>query len=135
MVSVESAVEAMIRRGKIAKDLIALERPELADLFLTYQNEAVAARKLRESSLIELDSGAEILEVGGGVLALAIQLASEGFKVTTVEPVGEGFSGISFMMTIFLEITETQSTPPLLQHLMTQRRYSLEYRWCEYRDS
>lgn len=104
MVSLESSKEAMTRRGKIAERMIALERPELIDLFLTYQNEAMAARKFLESSLLELDSGAEILEVGGGILALAIQLASEGFKVTSVEPVGEGFTGISFIMNIYSEI-------------------------------
>jgi len=104
MVSLQSAEESMTRRGRIAESLIASERPELMDLFLTYQNEAIAARKFLDSSLIELDSGAEVLEVGGGILALAIQLASEGFKVTTVEPVGEGFSGISFIMKIFSNI-------------------------------
>jgi len=67
MVSLESAEESMNRRGKIAESLIASERPELIDLFLTYQNEAIAARKFLESSLIELDSGAKILEVGGGI--------------------------------------------------------------------
>jgi hypothetical protein len=65
MVSLQSAIESMTRRGKIAESLIALERPELIDLFLTYQNGALAARKFLESSLIELDSDAEILEVGG----------------------------------------------------------------------
>jgi hypothetical protein len=65
MVSLELAQDEMIRRGKIAEDLIKLERPELFNLFLTYQNEAVAARKFLEHSLIELDTGAEVLEVGG----------------------------------------------------------------------
>ena len=109
MVSLESAEESMNRRGKIAETLIMAERPELIDLFLTYQNEAMAARKFLDSSLIELDSGAEILEVGGGILALAIQLASEGFKVTTVEPVGEGFTGISFIMNIYSEIARIEN--------------------------
>jgi len=109
MISLELAQEAMVRRGKIAESLIAPERPELIGLFITYQNEAIAARKFLDSSLIELDAGAEILEVGGGILALAIQLASEGFKVTTVEPVGEGFSGISFIMDIFSEISKKEN--------------------------
>jgi len=109
MVSLESAEESMNRRGKIAESLIMAERPELIDLFLTYQNEAMAARKFLDSSLIELDSGAEILEVGGGILALAIQLASEGFKVTTVETVGEGFTGISFIMNIYSEIARIEN--------------------------
>jgi SAM-dependent methyltransferase len=104
MVSLENPQEAMLRRGKIAEGFIKLEKPELIDLFFTYQNEAVAARRYLESSLIGLKPGAEILEVGGGVLALAIQLASEGFKVTTVEPIGEGFAEISFIMNIFTEI-------------------------------
>lgn len=65
MVSLESPEEAMVRRGKIAQGLIALERPDLIDLFLTYQNEALAARKFLENSLIGLKPGAEILEIGG----------------------------------------------------------------------
>ena len=65
MVLLETARADMARRGKIAEGLILMERPELIDLFLTYQNEAIAARKFLERSLIELDSGAEILEVGG----------------------------------------------------------------------
>ena len=65
MVSLESAEEAMVRRGRIAEGLIVLERPDLIDLFLTYQNEAIAARKFLQSSLIELNPEAEILEVGG----------------------------------------------------------------------
>jgi len=109
MISLESPEESMTRRGKIAESLIASERPELINLFLTYQNEAVAARKFLDSSLVELDSGAEILEIGGGILALAIQLASEGFKVTTVEPVCEGFTGISFIMNIYSELARTEN--------------------------
>ena len=104
MVSLESAEIAMSRRGKIAECLIALERPELINTFLTYQNEAIEARKFLNDNLVELNFGAEILEVGGGILALAIQLASEGFNVTTVEPVGEGFSDISFIMQTFSQI-------------------------------
>ena len=108
MVSLETAKANMARRGKIAEGLISMKRPELVDLFLTYQNEALAARKFLESNLTELDPGAEILEVGGGILALAIQLASEGFKVTTVEPIGEGFTGISLIMEIFSEIARIE---------------------------
>ncbi len=65
MVSIDTAEAEMVRRGKLAEVVILKESPELLVLFLTYQNEAIAARKFLESSLIELDSGAEILEVGG----------------------------------------------------------------------
>ena len=108
MVSLETAEADMARRGKIAESLISMERPELIELFLTYQNEAIAARRFLDSNLTELVPGAEILEVGGGILALAIQLASEGFKVTTVEPIGEGFTGISLIMEIFSEIARIE---------------------------
>jgi 2-polyprenyl-3-methyl-5-hydroxy-6-metoxy-1,4-benzoquinol methylase len=47
--------------------------------------------------------------LGGGILALAVQLASEGFRVTTVEPIGEGFTGISFIMNIFSEIAQSEN--------------------------
>jgi 2-polyprenyl-3-methyl-5-hydroxy-6-metoxy-1,4-benzoquinol methylase len=104
MAALEIALLSLDRRGKIAEALIKKEKPELIDLFLTYQNEALAARKFLDSSLVELNAGAEILEVGGGITALAIQLASEGFNVTTVEPVGEGFSDISFIIQIFSQI-------------------------------
>jgi 2-polyprenyl-3-methyl-5-hydroxy-6-metoxy-1,4-benzoquinol methylase len=109
MASLEVAQKEMVRRGKIVESLIALERPELINLFLTYQNEAIAARKFLENSLVELDAGTEILEVGGGILSLAIQLASEGFKVTTVEPIGDGFSDISPIMKIFTEIARSEN--------------------------
>ena len=109
MDSLETAQEAMLRRGKIAEDLIALERPELVDLFLTYQNEAMEARKFLNESLVKLNKEADILEVGGGILALSVQLASEGFQITAVEPVGEGFTGISYIMEIFLEISRNEN--------------------------
>lgn len=109
MVSLESAQKAMTRRGEIAKGFIISEKPEMIDLFLTYQNEAMAARKLLDETLNELSSGSEILEIGGGILALAIQLASEGFKVTTVEPVGDGFGGIPFIMSIFIKIAKMEN--------------------------
>ena len=108
MASLEISLEKMAKRGKIVEDLIKLERPELLHLFFTYQNEATAARKLLDSSLIDITSGVEILEVGGGILALTIQLASEGFKVTTVEPVGVGFAGIAFIMKIYKEVAEKE---------------------------
>lgn len=109
MVLLETAEEAMTRRGRLAEGLILSERPELIDLFFTYQNEAIAARKFLDSNLNKLNSGAQILEVGGGILALAVQLASEGFTVTTVEPVGEGFTGISFIMDVFIEIAKDEN--------------------------
>jgi SAM-dependent methyltransferase len=109
MSSLEIALVSMARRGKIVEAIIKKERPDLIDLFLTYQNEVTAAREFLEPNLAELDSGTKILEIGGGILGLAIQLASEGFEVTTVEPVGKGFSGVSFIMEVYLEIARHEN--------------------------
>jgi SAM-dependent methyltransferase len=128
MASLEAAVEAMVRRGKIAEGMISLQRPELIDLFLTYQNEAEAARRFLNSSLVELHEEAEILEVGGGILALAIQLASEGFRVTTVEPVGEGFTDISFIMSIFAEVATYESSAfTLIQSPIEECKFNFKF--------
>lgn len=99
----------MNKRAKIVEGMIVGQRPDLLKLFLTYQNEAMVARKFLQSSLEELKPGSEILEIGGGILALATQLASEGFKVTTVEPVGEGFTEINYLMNLFTEVASTES--------------------------
>ena len=109
MAAFETAEIKMRHRGELVGAVIALERPDLLDLYFTYQNEAKVARKLLDINLKELNVGAEILEVGGGILALSIQLASEGFNVTTVEPVVEGFTGIAYIMKVFLDIAKNEN--------------------------
>ena len=109
MLSTELALNEMAIRGQLIEELIRTERPDLLNLFFTYQNEARASRELLENSLSGLGVDAEILEVGGGILALAIQLASEGFKVTTVEPIGGGFAGISYIMELYSELAKNEN--------------------------
>lgn len=109
MDSPEQALKTMAKRGKSVEALIVDQHPELIDLFQTYQNEAVQARRLLHPNLMALQNGAKLLEIGGGILALAIQLESEGFDVTTVEPIGDGFTGISFMMQKFLETANEEA--------------------------
>ena len=103
MLTLEASKNEMTTRGYLVENYLRRNRPELLTTFLTYQNEALAARELLENSLQDLNPKAEILEVGAGILALSIQLASEGFKLTAVEPVGEGFEGISYLMKLFLD--------------------------------
>lgn len=109
MTSLRSAHESMVRRSRTVANLVLLERPDLFSMFLTYQNEALEARKRLDSNLNKMDVDSEILEVGGGMLALTVQLASEGFRVTTVEPVGEGFSNMAYLMNLYLKIAETEN--------------------------
>ena len=102
------AHENMVRRSLLVENLVSFERPALLPLLATYQNEALVARKLLDSNLIKLNLDAEILEVGGGILSLTVQLASEGFRVTTVEPVADGFSNIAYLMNVYLRIAKEE---------------------------
>jgi 2-polyprenyl-3-methyl-5-hydroxy-6-metoxy-1,4-benzoquinol methylase len=102
MNSIREAQREMGIRGKTLERVIISERPDLIGTFKLYQNEAMAARLLIDDSLLQLKHGGEVLEVGGGILALAIQLASEGYKVTTVEPVADGFTDIEYIMNLYL---------------------------------
>jgi 2-polyprenyl-3-methyl-5-hydroxy-6-metoxy-1,4-benzoquinol methylase len=75
----------------LRKKLLA-QAPELLDVFETYASEAKFGRTFIDSDLKQLQPGAEILEVGAGAMLLSCQLVREGFSVTALEPVGEGFS-------------------------------------------
>ncbi len=113
--SLNKAVDTMTLRGLIVEDVIRAENPELLDIFMTYQNEAIAARKFIHGSLSKLKPGDEILEVGGGIQALAIQLASEGFKITSVEPASESFNSIKPILKLFSEKQENTNNYHLIQ--------------------
>lgn len=108
MASLEIARSEMIRRGFLVEKIIREHKPELLDLFFIYQNEALASRAFLEESLAALQPAANLLEVGGGILALAAQLSSEGYEVTTVEPAGEGFGRIEFIMGAFAEVAKAE---------------------------
>ncbi len=68
------------------------QAPELIEVFETYASEAKFGRMFIDSDLKQLQPGAEVLEVGAGAMLLSCQLVREGFSVTALEPVGEGFS-------------------------------------------
>lgn len=103
MLTLSQAELEMHQRGRKVERYIAEINPELLNQFHIYQNEAIQGRKFLDNSLAKLENGAEVLEVGSGILALSIQLASEGFRITSVEPTGEGFSSINKLMKAFLE--------------------------------
>lgn len=70
---------------------IRVNSPELMPLFTTMAQEAKFAYALLREDIASLPAGAALLEVGGGTMMLACQLAADGFAVTAVEPTGEGF--------------------------------------------
>lgn len=100
----------MVRRAEFIKKSIQKESPELINLFDIYANEAMISRTLLDKNLKQLEPGAKILEVGGGILALATQLASEGYRIETVEPISGGFTEISYIMNKYLEVADYQNS-------------------------
>jgi len=103
-VECEEAVRMMKETSKYIEDIVKSIRPDLLNTFYTYSNEAFQARRLLNQDLSKLNYGDAILEVGAGILALATQLSREGFKVTAVEPVQDGFAEINFIMNQYIMI-------------------------------
>jgi 2-polyprenyl-3-methyl-5-hydroxy-6-metoxy-1,4-benzoquinol methylase len=60
--------------------------------FDIYANEARFGLSVIEDDLSHLAPGAEIMEIGAGMLLLSGYLAQKGFRVHALEPIGEGFS-------------------------------------------
>jgi hypothetical protein len=78
------------------------DAPQLERSFDVFAQEARAARAWLAPSLQRLAPGAEVLEVGAGLMLLSCQLAKEGFALTALEPIGQGFSSFSELQRIVL---------------------------------
>jgi len=88
--------------------------PELVALFDTYAAEAKFGRRYIDSDLGRLRPGGSILEVGAGSLLLSCQLVREGFDVTALEPVGDGFSHFDRMRQLVLVAAHSEDCCPTI---------------------
>lgn len=88
---------------------ISLNDPELISLFETYAAEAIFGRNLIDSDLKLLPLRAAIFEVGAGSLILSCQLSREGYSVTALEPIAEGFSHFRKLQNIVLNTANKYS--------------------------
>lgn len=77
--------------------------PGIVSVLDMYLAEARHGRRYIDADLKGLAGGAQILEVGAGALLLSCQLVKEGFEVTALEPVGEGFSHFHKIQEIVME--------------------------------
>jgi 2-polyprenyl-3-methyl-5-hydroxy-6-metoxy-1,4-benzoquinol methylase len=102
------AINNMVIVSKRIEKIIQLNKPNLLDLFRIYSNEAIQARQRLNSEISNLNRGDSILEIGAGILALSLQLSCEGFKVTSVEPVQQGFQGIEYIIDQYLLFGKTE---------------------------
>jgi SAM-dependent methyltransferase len=90
------------------------DAPHLERSFDVFAQEARAARAWLAPSLERLAPGAEVLEVGAGLMLLSCQLAKEGFAVTALEPIGQGFSSFSELQRIVLAQARAQGIAPVV---------------------
>jgi hypothetical protein len=96
------------------RSLFAESTPELLTLFDTYAAEAVFGRRYIDSDLRCMRPGGKILEIGAGSLLLSCQLVKEGFDVTALEPVGDGFSHFDQMRQLVLGVARSSGCCPLI---------------------
>lgn len=100
----------------LLQDLLVIVRrdtPHLEWLFGVFAQEARVGRAWLEPDLARLNKGASILEVGAGLMLLSSQLVKEGFMVTAIEPMGDGFlSDFSELQKIVLSYAEERKIAP-----------------------
>lgn len=108
------------------------ERENLLTLFDIYANEAVFGREWLDEDLRNLPAGSEVLEIGAGMMLLACQLVREGYVVTALEPVGEGFSHFHHLQQYVLEYATAHGFAPAIlpcpgEELAQKNHYAFAY--------
>lgn len=96
--------------------------PDILSIFDVYEEEARFGRQYVATDLARLPKGAAVLEVGAGSLLLSCQLVREGFSVTALEPLGEGFSHFERFRELILERADALGCVP---HMLNQRAEQL----------
>lgn len=91
---------------------VGAKAPHLLPLFDVMAGEARFTRAWLDEDLKRLPAAAPILEVGGGVLILACQLAREGFSITSIEPTGLGFGAFEELGSAVLAFAARDGDPP-----------------------
>lgn len=85
------------------REHVIREEPSLLEIFDIYAGEARFGRWFIKNELECLPNGSYVLEIGAGSLILSCQLAREGYAVTALEPIGDGFSHFSRLRSLVLD--------------------------------
>jgi hypothetical protein len=89
--------------------------PELSQMLEVYLGEARYGWRFLEDELSRLEPGSSLLEVGAGSYILSCQLSRQGFDVTALEPIGQGFTHFSRLQEIVVELAvESGCLPRML---------------------
>ena len=89
-----------------------IKSPENFSYFDVFAKESIFARNWLETSINNLKETDEILEVGAGLMILSCQLVREGYLVTALEPISEGFSKFSTLQKVILEYARANGFSP-----------------------
>jgi 2-polyprenyl-3-methyl-5-hydroxy-6-metoxy-1,4-benzoquinol methylase len=122
-------IERLIEDIKLT---IYRDMPNSIGLFEVFAQEAIYGRQWLEPSLKELNPGDAILEVGSGLMLLGCQLVSEGYRVTALEPIGEGFSDFLELQNIILDYAQKKGIAPnveiiKIEELSTKNFYNFAF--------
>lgn len=96
--------------------------PDMLPILDIYEGEARFGRQYIAADLSRLPKGAALLEVGAGSLLLSCQLVREEFKVTALEPVGDGFSHFERLRELILDRAKILGCAP---QMLNQRAEDL----------
>ena len=91
------------------------ESEELATLFDTFSEEAIAAYSWLEPNLKNLDNKSKVLEIGAGLMILSCFLVKCGFKVTALEPIGTGFSEFKTLQKLIIDYAVKNNCKPIIE--------------------
>ena len=100
---------------------VALASANLLPLFDTFANEARFAHGWLVPSLRDLPRGARILEVGAGLTLVSCQLVKQGYRVSALEPIGDGFSSFRALQELVLRYAGMQDMEPELLPIPIER--------------
>jgi 2-polyprenyl-3-methyl-5-hydroxy-6-metoxy-1,4-benzoquinol methylase len=76
----------------IRREIVDANAPaDFLRIYDLHAQEALITRQWLQPEIEKLPPGASILEIGGGMALVSVQLMAEGFDVTEAEPIGIGF--------------------------------------------
>ena len=102
--------------------------PTMEPVFNDYAGEARFALFLLEDEIANLPKDARIMEIGAGMLLLSCFLQRLGYRVTAIEPIGEGFSHFDALrQTVLNYANEGGFTPDLRMIPAEQLDYTAEF--------
>lgn len=130
---VDNAKKIFFEKGNIEvlikslRDHVQTTRPDLLTDFDLYSNEAKHGYLWLSKELSSLNEGSKILEIGSGILILSYQLTIDGFEVTSVEPLADGFETFNELQNLTIQYFENEKLKPKLVNVFIEEYSEINY--------